>query len=655
MATLNESLVTASKQLQAGRIDEAETVYRQIVSNHPDHVESIHNLGLIAFQRGDFEGATKSIQHAIKINANDPALHCNLGNVFQARGKLDEAVYSYRHALKLNPAFVSALLNLGNVLLELHRPDESVTCFLGALDLKPDSAEAHNFLGDALKAQSKIDKAIACYQKAIKLNPKYAHAFNNLGLVLTGQRRFEEATKCFLKTLEIHPGFVDALCNLANVAREQGQLEQSISLCSRAIELAPNFFEAHSNLGLAFLESGKSAEAIQCFQKSLSINPNSPEVMNNLGNAYRNRCDYDAAIEMYEKALRINPNYVEALCNYGIVLKDVGRFDDALAMYDRALQINSENSDAKFGKSVVLLLQGQWPQAWPLFESRWGTKDFANPKLEQPQWDGSDLHGKTILLTAEQGLGDTIQFVRYAKLVKEKGGYVILQGPPSLLELLKDVPGIDRCVSSNEPRPHSDVACSLMSLPGIFRTTVQTIPAGVPYLQANPKLVERWKSKLSAIDGFRVGICWQGNPSYRDDRERSLALQWFEPLAVVPGVQLISLQKGHGAEQLLDLDSFSVKDFSDEMDIESGPFMDTVAVMKNLDLVVSVDTVTAHLAGALGVEVWNLLAPVPHWPFLLATENTAWYPTMRLLRRSSDDRQGFLVQVAAELKKRIAR
>jgi hypothetical protein len=286
-------------------------------------------------------------------------------------------------------------------------------------------------------------------------------------------------------------------------------------------------------------------------------------------------------------------------------------------------------------------LQGDFAGGWSDYEARWQQAGFALPPYKQPRWNGSPLGGKTILLWAEQGLGDTVQFIRYAPLVKQRGGRIIVASQPALIRLLQSCPGIDQLVAKDTPPPPFDVYAPLMSVPGIMGTTMTNVPGTVPYLHADPTLVEHWRRELAALKGFKIGIAWQGNPGYRKDRFRSVPLAYFEPLSRISGVQLLSLQKGPGTEQLAALNPrWPVLDLGGRLDEASGPFRDTAAIMQVLDLVIASDSVVAHLAGALGVPVWVALPRMPDWRWMLHREDSPWYPTMRLFRGTRDGQWG---------------
>jgi tetratricopeptide (TPR) repeat protein len=604
MATISEALAMALEHHQAGRLQAAEQIYRQILAADPGQADALHLLGVLAHQVGKHGIAIQYIGRALTRSAEQPSFHYNLGEVYRTVGEIAKATACYRRAVELDPEFAKAHNSLGSMLQDQGKLAEAVACYQRAIELKPDFAGAHYNLGNALRLWNRAEEAIACYRRAVQLQPDFADAHNNLGSVLQDQRRLEEAVACFRRVIELRPGFADAHYNLGNALRLRGDLAEAVTCYRRALERNPGLAEAHDNLGVALQDQGRLAEAVAC----------------------------------YQRAIELKPDFAEAHCNLGVAWKEQGKFDDALACCRRALQLNPRYADGHLNQALLWLLHGDLANGWEEYEWRWQAKQRLAPEFQRQAWDGAPLAGKTILLIAEQGLGDTMQFVRYAPLVKRLGATVILHCQKPLLRLMASCPGIDRLAGPGDDLPPFDVCVPLLSLPRLFQTTLANVPATIPYLFAAPELVERWREKLARLAGFTIGVCWKGSPGYPADRSRSIPLAEFAPLAQVPGVHLVSLQKGLGSEQLAELgDRFAVTDLRQELDEASGPFMDTAAVMMNLDLVVSADTAVAHLAGALGVPVWLALPFVPDWRWLLDRPESPWYPTVRLFRQKKLD------------------
>jgi predicted negative regulator of RcsB-dependent stress response len=413
---------------------------------------------------------------------------------------------------------------------------------------------------------------------------------------------------------------------------EQGKLTEAVASYQQALRLKPDYAEAQCNLGMALADQGKLTEAIACYQQALRLKPDLAEAHCNLGVALAQQGELGEAMRCYQHALRLKPDYAEAHGNVGVVRAEQGKLTEAVADYQQALRLKPDYAAAHLNLAQIWLLKGEFDRGWAEYEWRWKHRGFSPPPYPQPLWDGSSLQGRTILLFAEQGLGDTLQFIRYAPLVQRRGGNVIVQCQEPLQRLLATCAGIDHQVVAGRALPFFDVRAPLLSLPLLFRTSLATIPPNIPYLLADPALRAHWQQELSGLREFKVGITWRGNPEHKRDQRRSVPLLAFAPLAAVPGVRLVSLQKGPGREQLPDLaDRLGLLDLADRLE----DFADTAAVLTNLDLVITVDTAVAHLAGALGVPVWVALPLVPDWRWLLEREDSPWYPSMRLFRQSA--------------------
>ncbi len=518
--------------------------------------------------------------------------------------------------------------------------------------MNPDFAEALNDLGLALQAQGKLAEAVLRYEQAVQLKPDLAEAHNNLGSLLRRQGKLTEAVLSFQRALRLVPASAEVQYNLANALKELGQVAEAVVHYQEAVRLKPHFAAAHHNLGIALLEHARFAEAEVSLQQALHLHPNLAETHYNLGIVLQEQGKLAEAIGGFKEAIRLRPNFAEALNNLGITLQAQGEWADAAASFEQALQVRPDFADARHNRSMLWLLQGNFEQGWPEYEWRWRTRAFPTISRPEPLWDGGPLSGKTILLHAEQGLGDTLHFVRYAAVVKERGATVVVACQAELLAVLAGCRGIDQLLPLDASVPTCDLRAPLMSLPGLCGTTFSTIPSQVPYLVADRARVDYWAKQLSTLSGFKVGISWQGSRKHRDDRRRSVPLAEFAPAAKVPGVHLVSLQKGPGEEQMRAVD-FNVIDFS-ELDADA-PFVDSAALMQALDLVITCDTAVAHLAGALGRPVWVALPFSPDWRWLLERTDSPWYPTMRLFRqRQPGDWSDVFARVGAEVQKAAA-
>jgi tetratricopeptide (TPR) repeat protein len=530
-------------------------------------------------------------------------------------GGFSEAERLYRQVLLEEPTHVDAMSCLGAACQAQGNLKEAESHYRSALELVPAHASSHNCLGVLLAQRGDFAEAVDHFQCALVGAPHNAEIHHNLGLAFARQAKWVEAAKCYRQALQLKPDYAEARNRLA---------------------------DALTNLGLALDRQNQLEQSVDCLQEALGLKPDSPDAHNNVANTLVRQGNLDEAAAHYERALRLQPTFEEARTNLGSVRKYQGRFEEALTLYEQGLAKQPDHADRHFNRAILWLLLGNWAQGWQEYEWRWQAKGFPRLSFAQPRWDGSPLAGRTLLVLAEQGVGDTIQFIRYVPLIPADGGKVIVRCQRPLVPLLSESLAKVELVAEGSPLPAFDAYVPLLSLPGIMGTVHTSVPAKVPYLKAAPKLVDHWREQLAfsnvnapdAGQVFRIGIAWQGSPKFPGDRQRSIPLAWFGPLANIEGVRLISLQKGPGAEQLQQLNGkFPVRDFGSGIDESSGAFMDTAAIIKNLDLVIASDTAVAHLAGALGIPVWVALAFVPDWRWLLQCEDTPWYPSMRLFRQ----------------------
>ena len=611
-----------------GKRAEAKAVYELILKTNPRHFDSLNLLGIIAAETRDYQSAVDLFGKAIAVNPNIAIAYNNRGNALLDLGRLDEARASYDKALALKPDYAEAYYNRGNALLDLKRLDEALASYDKALALNPDYTEAYYNRGNLLRDFKRLNEALASYDKVLTLKPDYAEAYNNRGIALLYLKRLDEA----------------------------------LASCDEALALKPDYAEAHNNRGSALLYLKRLDEALASCDRALALDPHYAEACYNRGIALRDLMRPDEALASYDKALALNPDFLDAYLNRGNVHIELGNLDAAIADYDRALVIRPDFADAYLSKSLALLLVGDFDKGWELYEWRWlsGKTVPIHRYGARPLWLGVEsLKNKTILLHSEQGLGDTIQFCRYATLVARLGATVLLEVQPPLLELLRGLEGVCQLVAEGDPLPPFDYHCPLMSLPLAFRTTLGTIPADIPYIKADPSKVAYWHTKLEAHTKPRVGLVWSGGfrPNQPEvwvvNERRNITLELIARINS-PEFDFYSLQKGEPAESELLRRKQEVWPHTNFFNFaqEINDFSDTAALIENLDLVLCVDTSTAHLAAAMGKPVWILNRYDSCWRWLLDRDDSPWYPNVKLYRQQRiGDWESVLGQVKTDLSK----
>lgn len=483
-----------------------------------------------------------------------------------------------------------------------------------------------------------------------------ASVYFNQATALLRQGAYREAESYLCEVVRTWPGHAGALNNLGTAVWQQGRVKEAEEFYRRALSESPTDFGVLNNLGNALWEQSRPGEAVDFYRRALELEPASAETQMNLGVALSDLGEFVEAIEWLESSLRNQPRSPEALDNVGMTLARQGRWDEAMTWYERALTVRPDFPEAHRNRAYIWLTHGDYERGWPEHEWRLGCRNHRVLPVPRPQWTGEDLRGRTILLHAEQGYGDVLQFIRFACPVKRRGPRVITACPEPLVRLIARCPGVDAVQDWYAPIPECDVHATLMSLPAILGTTLATLPGEFPYLSADAVTVERWKPIVeqalasayprgeSGLDDggstFKIGIAWQGNPRNRIDRWRSFPLAFFAHLAELPGVRLISLQKGAGNEQLADLSGrFPIAVLPDcsPWGEDRRDFLDTAAIMSLVDLVIAPESAVAHLAGSLGVRAWVPLAAVTDWRWLLDRDDSPWYPNMTLFRQGAPD------------------
>jgi tetratricopeptide (TPR) repeat protein len=457
-----------------------------------------------------------------------------------------------------------------------------------------------------------------------------------------------EAERLYKDILRVHPENSDAWHLLGVLLSQTGDYNASISHINKSLEYNPVNAGAYNNLGISYQGKNQLEDAINCYRKAMQLDPDLIDAYYNLGAVFQDMGQPEEAIIWYRKALQLNPHLINAYYNLGIALRDKGNTDEAVKCYQKTLQYDPDNAAAHFNMSLVLLLSGNFKEGWKEFAWRWRVKDFSHHTFLQPEWYGSDITGQRILLYAEDGYGDTIQFIRYVALVKNRGAKIIVECQRELVSLLDKIAGIDNVLAHGEKLPEFDLHCSLLRLPSVFDTTLKNIPLSIPYITVDSILVTKWKNIIHQDNSrIKIGLVWSGSLREGKLRHRSCSLDTYSPLAEFDNVTFYSLQKGEAAKEAKNPPrGMKFVDYTEEL----NDFSDTAALIENLDLVISVDTAVAHLAGSLGKPAWTIVSFPPDWRWLLKREDSPWYPTMKLFRQSSPgDWEPVIESVSREL------
>ncbi|MFM0672552.1 tetratricopeptide repeat protein [Paraburkholderia sediminicola] len=621
---------------------DAESHWRRCLQLKPGYAEVYGSLGMLLKSLGRLSAAKAMYRRLVALRPGHADARNHLGAVLYGLGYKAEAEASYREALAIRPDYAEAHYNRGIVLHELRRLREAEAAFRQALPGLPGHAEAHNNLGNVLMELGRLAEADAAYREALTIRPQYPEALNNLGGVLKATFRLTEAELAFRLALAIRPDYAEALLNLGTVLADFERLPEAEAAYREAIAQRPDYAEAHYNLGVTLCKLEHLFEAESAYREAIRLRPELVHAHNNLGCVLRRLDRLPAAVDAFEQALSVCSDMAEAHYNLGAARAQLMQLPEAESAYRRALALRADYGDAKFGLAVLLLGMGRFEEGWRLYECRYEQPGFVHHKtasmLQCPQWQGDTLAGKSLLVWQEDGLGDMIQFSRYFALLKAQGAaHIAFACAPSLHRLMACVDGVDAVLDHDTARTQAstyDCWMSLLSAPLHLRTSMDTIPRAVR-LAAEPALVERWRPLLDALPpGRKIGLVWKGNANHHNDVNRSIpSLAMLAPLWSVPGLSFVSLQKGRGEDEarhppadqpLLDLGS-AVTDFAD-----------SAAIIAQLDLVICVDTSTAHLAASLGKPCWVMLPEKDiDWRWLHDRSDSPWYPhTLRLFRRT---------------------
>lgn len=612
---------------QAGRHLEALERIDRAIAGSTGFSEAHDSRGKVLRALGRPEEAIAAHRQAIGLAPACPLPWSNLGDALRDLGRPDEAARAYREAIARDPELAEAHLNLGIVLQHLGRPVDALAAFEAATRARPDSATAQDGLGNLLRAAGRLTEAIVAYRRAVALDPCCVTAYCNLGAALWEAGEYRGAAEVLQAALTLDPNCAEAHNHMGRVCRSLGYLDQAISAYRQALALKPDLAIAHFNLAVLLGELDQPTEALASYRAALGFAPDLTDLHANLGATLMRLGRPGEAITAFRRALELKPDSASAWLDLGDALADESRPQEAVAAFDRALAIAPDYALAHWRRGQALLAAGDYERGWEGYEWRRrvaGTVDDST--FPVPQWKGGPLAGCTILVHAEEGLGDTLMFARYLPLVAARGGRVVLQCQAPLIRLLEALPCVAQVATPGNPIPKVDCHVPLLSLPGLFGTRLGSIPAQMPYLPT-----QTWSNRVPVVPpgaGLRVGLVWGGGQ--RPTRKRSIPLATLAPLFTVPGITWYSLQTGDHVMQLLDLPEAAKPHNLAPM---IRDFADTAALMGQLDLVISIDTSAANLAGGLGLNLWVMLMSVPDWRWVSGDTDSPWYPSARLFRQ----------------------
>lgn len=633
-ALIDARLDAAFEAYEQGRIEPAEQGFLSVLELSPREFDALHMLGVIAMQRRDFDRAAAWLQQALAADAEAGMAYANLGIVQMEAGRPTQALAAFDQAIRLEPS-AGVYFGRGLAQLALRQWNAALVSLKQALALQPDHAEAHFNCGTAYLELRRYNDAALHYSQTLKLQPQHVSALINRGHALLELQRFGEAAADYDRALTLDPARPAAWAGLGHAYAQIGRFADALISYDKALALKPGQLDVLINRGTVLHRLKRFAEAAASYRQALALAPDNAHLLNNLSSALREAEQFDEARVHAERALVLDPELPDAHTNLGNALLGLGRPAEASTAFERSLSQRPDDVEARWALAWSSLLAGDWARGLPALEVRSKRAGFVSMQrnLRQPLWLGdADLRGRSILLHAEQGFGDTLQFCRYVPLVAERGARVLLEVQPALKDLMASLAGGAQVFSLGEaPVSEAEFHCPLMSLPLAFKSTPDDLPAAPAYLRATPQRSQELAARLGPRTLPRVGLCWSGNAAHSNDRHRSIPLQAL--LAALPtGAQYYCVQQDVRASDAPALQARP--DIVHQPDLLQT-FDATAALIEQLDLVISVDTSVAHLAGALGRPTWILLTQVPDWRWLMDRTDTPWYPTARLFRQAA--------------------
>jgi len=661
----------AFQYYQSGNLQQAEAVCRQILDNKPDNSDAWHLLGMIALRGGRNDIAIQHISKAIQMNPNNHSFYHDLGLSLMINGAQDEAIRNFSKTLELKPDHAGAHFQTCFILQQQNRLEEAAKSYEQAIMFQPNNAEVHNNMGSIFMKQNKIEAAINSIKRALALKPTYAEAYVNLGIALIEKGLFDEAIENCNKAIELDSGYAEAYLNLGNAIIEKGLFDEAIVNYNIAIELDTGYSEAYVSLGNALREKGLLDDSADNYKKALTLKPDIAEAYNNLGAVLIEKGQLDDAIRNIEKALNLWPNSEDVYNNLGFAFVRKGMLEEAIDAYKKALTFRPDFALIHNNLGITYLLSGDFAKGWKEYEWRQIADKYESfPGLG---WDGSPLGGRTLLINAEQGVGDEIMYASCLPDVISKGGSYVLECDRRLMPLFsRSFHGItiirrpDKDEKKDEDMTDIDLNVFNGSLPLYFRPDLSSFPQQKSYLIPDKQKVEIWRERFKELgEGLKVGISWRGGRKADIKRMRSITLeQCAGPFSITEEtkkfrfskIYLMNLQYGDCSEEIQEFKEKTGITVHDWEDADPMKDLDNFAAqIAALDLVVSVDNSTVHIAGALGVPVWALLPFACDWRWMQDFEDTPWYESVRLYRqRSPGEWDGVLERVESDLKEYVS-
>ncbi|GAB5404462.1 MAG: tetratricopeptide repeat protein [Aureliella sp.] len=584
---------------QASRFGDAERYYRQVLRLEPDEADANNLLGVLLFQ-------TK---------------------------RAEEGLAFLKTATSLKPAEAMFFYNYATALRAAGKPQEAVNAFSKCVELDPKHSDAQNALVDLLLKHKNYDAAIAQLNRIVNARPGDAAGFKKLGEALHAKKKHAEAAKVLRRACDLSPGDAAMQHQLGLCLQAAGERDAAIDAYRKSLELKEDLAAAHNNLAIVLADKGDTQEAVTHYERALQLKPDLFQTRCNLGGLLRKNGDLDSSIKCLEEAVKLRSDCAEAWCNLGNTVGDSGAVERALDCYTNALLCKPDYAQAHLNRSLALLRREDFENGWVEYEWRSKLKECPRRHTSKPRWNGRVEPGMKLLVHVEQGLGDTFQMVRYAKKLHELGAEVIIECQKPLVSILSVNDVASHVFPMGEKPPQFELQIPLMSLPSVMWKE-HGFCYGGPYLSPAVERVQAWKPKLSAIKGKKIGIAWQGNPEFKQDHSRSVPLAAFQPLIENhPDAAFISLQKMHGLDQLEKAPFKDRIEVFEDLDETAGAFMDTAAVMSQLDFLVTSDSAIAHLAGGMGVRTYLVLPFAADWRWFIDRTDCPWYPTLKILRQ----------------------